>query len=185
MFYIKPQLFGGNANNGAVVSFGCSTSNHNPHFSHTEQRQVVSFGCSTSNHNTQAADHFNHQVVSFGCSTSNHNHFQPGLERRVLFLLDVLHQTTTGDAPSKSMRSLFLLDVLHQTTTMYDVGLRAAGCFFWMFYIKPQLSRMARAVVSVVSFGCSTSNHNSATRLAGMVSVVSFGCSTSNHNPCR
>ena len=33
-------------------------------------------------------------------------------------------------------------------------------CFFWMFYIKPQLGQFDLEAVNVVSFGCSTSNHN-------------------------
>ena len=57
-------------------------------------------------------------VVSFGSSTSNHNHILLMNRKNLLFLLGVLHQTTTIYRKNLEAFKLFLLGVLHQTTTV-------------------------------------------------------------------
>ena len=50
-FYIKPQRVHTSFENGLVVSYRNSTSNHNRGFCHRADHEVVSYRNSTSNHN--------------------------------------------------------------------------------------------------------------------------------------
>ena len=93
-FYIKPQLFSCFHVNMLVVSYRNSTSNHNMRG------------------NTHSAD----WVVSYRNSTSNHNPVAPG-----------------GFAAT-----LYLIEILHQTTTLVKIAAVAYRCILSKFYIKPQ-----------------------------------------------
>ena len=72
---------------------------------------------STSNHNTLQNYHNAYGVVSYFHFTSNHNIrlFRHRFIR--LFLISILHQTTTYYADEKKAWELFLISILHQTTT--------------------------------------------------------------------
>ena len=72
---------------------------------------------STSNHNTLQNYHNAYGVVSYFHFTSNHNIrlFRHRFIR--LFLISILHQTTTGIAGYFYRFMLFLISILHQTTT--------------------------------------------------------------------
>ena len=72
---------------------------------------------STSNHNTLQNYHNAYGVVSYFHFTSNHNIrlFRHRFIR--LFLISILHQTTTAYASMKYGLELFLISILHQTTT--------------------------------------------------------------------
>ena len=72
-FYIKPQLVRNYYGYSQVVSYRNSTSNHNPALSILAPRLVVSYRNSTSNHNS--------------CATI--------MAIRRLYLIEILHQTTT------------------------------------------------------------------------------------------
>ena len=76
---------------------------------------------STSNHNTLQNYHNAYGVVSYFHFTSNHNIrlFRHRFIR--LFLISILHQTTTAHVPIAV----------------------AQGCFLFPFYIKPQLAEDA------------------------------------------
>ena len=58
-----------------------------------------------------------HYVVSYFNSTSNHNDRSRLLHIKELFLISILHQTTTGNAQVYGNAWLFLISILHQTTT--------------------------------------------------------------------
>ena len=99
-FYIKPQppaeagyLFG-------VVSYRNSTSNHN--------------------HGVDRLD--GHKVVSYRNSTSNHN----------------------TNSPKTSNALLYLIEILHQTTTKRSKTFCCTRCILSKFYIKPQLQMLCR-----------------------------------------
>ena len=77
-------------------------------------------------------------VVSHSNSTSNHNGHANEYIFAVLFLIPILHQTTTCMAESISKISLFLIPILHQTTTRRLRSGPPIGCFSFQFYIKPQ-----------------------------------------------
>ena len=72
---------------------------------------------STSNHNTLQNYHNAYGVVSYFHFTSNHNIrlFRHRFIR--LFLISILHQTTTMISSISCSSELFLISILHQTTT--------------------------------------------------------------------
>ena len=78
-------------------------------------------------------------VVSYSCSTSNHNN-------TCFYSLNVV---------------LYLIRVLHQTTTHLQLSILYNCCILFVFYIKPQHDRCIFPKSTVVSYSCSTSNHNS------------------------
>ena len=80
---------------------------------------VVSYRNSTSNHNRARNIYRQVKVVSYRNSTSNHNLFSCLAGLVVLYLIEILHQTTTYPL----------------------VGLRVVRCILSKFYIKPQPGR--------------------------------------------
>ena len=72
---------------------------------------------STSNHNFTGLRVSDYGVVSYFNSTSNHNLFTSVSRRVSLFLISILHQTTTYPRAVTLLDSLFLISILHQTTT--------------------------------------------------------------------
>ena len=73
-FYIKPQL-----DPRSINAYG-----------------VVSYRNSTSNHNKSIPINFRVLVVSYRNSTSNHNEGRINLRHIQLYLIEILHQTTTS-----------------------------------------------------------------------------------------
>ena len=124
----------------------------------------------------------------------------PGL----LYLIEILHQTTTFGDALKSAGRLYLIEILHQTTTNCTFVVPVHCCILSKFYIKPQLiiifvvkllccilskfyikpqqQQVKNEVEMVVSYRNSTSNHNLGAGLLRLVAVVSYRNSTSNHN---
>ena len=99
-------------------------------------------------------------VVSYRNSTSNHNFLANGWWFRVLYLIEILHQTTTSTACHTRQVLLYLIEILHQTTTCKHSHNRTACCILSKFYIKPQLRLLLYVLEWVVSYRNSTSNHN-------------------------
>ena len=99
-------------------------------------------------------------VVSYRNSTSNHN---------ILILRSVSIM-------------LYLIEILHQTTTGYCQCFRCRCCILSKFYIKPQLKLLPPVCLIVVSYRNSTSNHNAVYGSTQYCCVVSYRNSTSNHN---
>ena len=117
-FYIKPQLCQSWRSPRCVVSYRNSTSNHNVWLSKATHKRVVSYRNSTSNHNSCLCISEETAVVSYRNSTSNHN-----LNRRMpgycsLYLIEILHQTTTDPGMEIRQGVLYLIEILHQTTTV-------------------------------------------------------------------
>ena len=77
---------------------------------------------------------------------------------------------------------LYLIEILHQTTTSSAVSMTGVSCILSKFYIKPQLLFCFRIYFFVVSYRNSTSNHNKLTLIISVEEVVSYRNSTSNHN---
>ena len=99
-------------------------------------------------------------VVSYRNSTSNHNSLEayirqmklylieilhqttttrPVLEKRsVLYLIEILHQTTTSLNGWRLTLELYLIEILHQTTTLAYIFYTVSCCILSKFYIKPQ-----------------------------------------------
>ena len=59
----------------------------------------------------------NLRVVSYRNSTSNHNRHGDGSRRAALYLIEILHQTTTQQKYALEQMRLYLIEILHQTTT--------------------------------------------------------------------
>ena len=80
-----------------------------------------------------------HSCVSIGGYTSNHNGGPVVRYTAHVFLLAVIHQTTTLPRSCFARTAVFLLAVIHQTTTNTQAILHIFLCFYWRLYIKPQL----------------------------------------------
>ena len=143
---------------------------------------VVSYWNSTSNHNSRAASSISAGVVSYWNSTSNHNFEHENCFVTPLYLIEILHQTTTRFFWLASFLQLYLIEILHQTTTIFARMACLLGCILLKFYIKPQLVGAWHDDYPVVSYWNSTSNHNRGTHRGHDADVVSYWNSTSNHN---
>ena len=55
-----------------------------------------------------------------------------------LYLIEILHQTTTMSRTIAPTSELYLIEILHQTTTFAAECLAQPGCILLKFYIKPQ-----------------------------------------------
>ena len=82
------------------------------------------------------------------------------MQKEQLYLIEILHQTTTADASPLQELRLYLIEILHQTTTVYEfetlsdllylieilhqttttilVKSNHVSCILLKFYIKPQ-----------------------------------------------
>ena len=165
---------------------------------------VVSHSNSTSNHNIIGVAAVRPKVVSHSNSTSNHNISLEEARLELLFLIPILHQTTTYERSGKRCALLFLIPILHQTTTAMQTSTSSRccfsfqfyikpqhffawprcgdGCFSFQFYIKPQPTAKNKDEIPVVSHSNSTSNHNRFSQPLPASEVVSHSNSTSNHN---
>ena len=56
----------------------------------------------------------------------------------MLYLIEILHQTTTMEGGENDRLELYLIEILHQTTTGAEEFFLFDGCILSKFYIKPQ-----------------------------------------------
>ena len=179
------------ATSQGVVSYRNSTSNHNFAVYSVTLLWVVSYRNSTSNHNFTPRVDYSQGVVSYRNSTSNHNSLVPRLNVRIvvsyrnstsnhnspwhaklttkLYLIEILHQTTTLSRSEVNTHKLYLIEILHQTTTASTVNPMRSRCILSKFYIKPQHGRTCFGYNRVVSYRNSTSNHNISTLRSGSI----------------
>ena len=203
-FHIKPQLASAQSSDAQ----GCILSKF-----HIKPQQcpdclisfeVVSYRNSTSNHNFSFTVASAILVVSYRNSTSNHNPANPDRFSRLLYLIEIPHQTTTYGR-RRVLQKCCILSKFHikpqlrPIHSMYSHGCilskfhikpqqpkqsqhRTVSCILSKFHIKPQLRRPVKSSSWVVSYRNSTSNHN-LTKITTQTSrVVSYRNSTSNHN---
>ena len=167
-----------------VVSYRNSTSNHNGGDCATCDIRVVSYRNSTSNHNGSVDVLPGRPVVSYRNSTSNHNWLFIRPQTFLLYLIEILHQTTTFRLALFASMGLYLIEILHQTTTETPRNSQCWRCILSKFYIKPQL--LASKVDN--NRGCILSKFYIKPQLVAMPlllnMVVSYRNSTSNHNCC-
>ena len=121
-------------------------------------------------------------VVSYRNSTSNHNVDLARQKKRWLYLIEILHQTTTMATRLFRESLLYLIEILHQTTTTSPASRPLCCCILSKFYIKPQQLQPHSSYFYVVSYRNSTSNHNLPEAYYYPLLVVSYRNSTSNHN---
>ena len=99
-------------------------------------------------------------VVSYRNSTSNHN---SGPSRNLgykLYLIEILHQTTTYDKTEINQSSCILSKFYIKPQLKVVHCLQSCRCILSKFYIKPQLGFAFFFQFIVVSYRNSTSNHN-------------------------
>ena len=99
-------------------------------------------------------------VVSYRNSTSNHNLFGTNVLYNELYLIEILHQTTTLRVLLRRPRCCILSKFYIKpqlARTQADIW---RGCILSKFYIKPQLQAELPEGWAVVSYRNSTSNHN-------------------------
>ena len=121
-------------------------------------------------------------VVSYRNSTSNHNRVPNHLYLQELYLIEILHQTTTRKT-DRTIPLRCILSKFYIKPQPLDASVRwPNSCILSKFYIKPQLLPGRDDVHFVVSYRNSTSNHNYSVQTHGCVGVVSYRNSTSNHN---
>ena len=121
-----------------------------------------------------------------------------------LYLIEILHQTTTPGSSVAELRRCILSKfyikpqlrnvslnqdfrcILSKFYIKPQLGFQlpkaSRSCILSKFYIKPQLCQIPRDICAVVSYRNSTSNHNDGNRRLFTGSVVSYRNSTSNHN---
>ena len=121
-------------------------------------------------------------VVSYRNSTSNHNYGEGIYFHVKLYLIEILHQTTTAGSAGRTRKRLYLIEILHQTTTFGRHFPSNDSCILSKFYIKPQRLADIFRLTIVVSYRNSTSNHNRILLPKRGNAVVSYRNSTSNHN---
>ena len=121
-------------------------------------------------------------VVSYRNSTSNHN--AKGLLRTSmpLYLIEILHQTTTPLPFDWCCICCILSKFYIKPQPETAATLTTSGCILSKFYIKPQHPCRRLRFFWVVSYRNSTSNHNFMSGIARCIGVVSYRNSTSNHN---
>ena len=166
--------------------------------------RVVSYRNSTSNHNSVSRTQSKQLVVSYRNSTSNHNRYIRPLKRGLLYLIEILHQTTTGYSSGRRpfcciLSKFYIKPQLSASHCLQVWGCILSkfyikpqqclgrnredmGCILSKFYIKPQLLYELILEMNVVSYRNSTSNHNLQPILYSLDKVVSYRNSTSNHN---
>ena len=99
---------------------------------------VVSYRNSTSNHNVRRCvikidKLYLIEILHQTTTGSRSRHFEDEL-----YLIEILHQTTTTRLPRHTARWLYLIEILHQTTTPRRRVLLSCCCILSKFYIKPQ-----------------------------------------------
>ena len=103
--------------------------------------------------------------------------------RRELYLIEILHQTTTGSVAIHPAAELYLIEILHQTTTPARLRSMSRCCILLKFYIKPQLHRnntKDRKRCILLKFYIKPQQVGVVKKI---LDVVSYWNSTSNHNP--
>ena len=171
-FYIKPQHPKGDIRLHKVVSHSNSTSNHNRLAGRLAFVAVVSHSNSTSNHNASQYLPFRKTVVSHSNSTSNHNTKCVYEAFCPLFLIPILHQTTTLHGELLPAAELFLIPILHQTTTR-RCG-RCSGLSLFLIPILHQTTTSRMAVIHILHVTHMTPMHKTSCRTPGKLVGCNF-----------
>ena len=143
---------------------------------------VVSYRNSTSNHNRGRGKRNPLEVVSYRNSTSNHNSGVGINATMSLYLIEILHQTTTSKRLRQRLPRCILSKFYIKPQRVAFQCHESRGCILSKFYIKPQPPLVCFGFPCVVSYRNSTSNHNFDVLAPGDTHVVSYRNSTSNHN---
>ena len=167
-------------------SFGCILLNFyikpQPAEPSMNKEAVVSYWISTSNHNGEFVWKFDWVLYLIEFLHQTTTGYMIDMISIRLYLIEFLHQTTTFFASKISHVELYLIEFLHQTTTDNPSLFIRKCCILLNFYIKPQ-----PCWETLISWPCCILlNFYIKPQLAfntqlGRV-VVSYWISTSNHN---
>ena len=102
---------------------------------------VVSYRNSTSNHNSNLQIKVKYGVVSYRNSTSNHNSAGSPVAPGGLYLIEILHQTTTMVVAIQFRLSCILSKFYIKPQLARQWLMVPCGCILSKFYIKPQPPR--------------------------------------------
>ena len=137
-FYIKPQLRSGLGDKGV----GCILSKFYIKPQHRQRRhraaEVVSYRNSTSNHNNARRQWKYQQLYLIEILHQTTTFPIITLQQLLLYLIEILHQTTTRAVLLLLTIALYLIEILHQTTTISARDTSSNSCILSKFYIKPQ-----------------------------------------------
>ena len=122
----------------SVVSYRNSTSNHNKVVTRPLGGRVVSYRNSTSNHNWKSSMVFSSLLYLIEILHQTTTAVYVELMGRALYLIEILHQTTTAFLSTLIGFKLYLIEILHQTTTRELAHMAMNSCILSKFYIKPQ-----------------------------------------------
>ena len=122
--------------------------------------KVVSYRNSTSNHNSDAVSMSGVSVVSYRNSTSNHNNTAKWEVVGLLYLIEILHQTTTLAVNNPFTHGCILSKFYIKPQRLFSPAAPPPCCILSKFYIKPQPMDDKECLRNVVSYRNSTSNHN-------------------------
>ena len=122
---------------------------------------VVSYRNSTSNHNRNTTNQSNIGLYLIEILHQTTTCLCSSCFALRLYLIEILHQTTTGLVSMKKDLALYLIEILHQTTTL--AAAKNADAQLYLIEILHQTTTQPRDHVvenRVVSYRNSTSNHN-------------------------
>ena len=165
-----------------VVSYRNSTSNHNSGDGYPVATQVVSYRNSTSNHNSPASGCLFRVLYLIEILHQTTTLGEQQRERVSLYLIEILHQTTTQSTVSRNDAALYLIEILHQTTTKDLLGAGGSRCILSKFYIKPQQALRKTGMPQSCILSKFYIKPQLLTSGLGTPLVVSYRNSTSNHN---
>ena len=145
---------------------------------------VVSYRNSTSNHNITPFAQLSFRLYLIEILHQTTTELNTLTNPPKLYLIEILHQTTTLYGQARSRNELYLIEILHQTTTNSPYRGNCWSCILSKFYIKPQpplhaRKRHRRCILSKFYI----KPQPIPSRL-GLWKVVSYRNSTSNHNSC-
>ena len=111
-------------------------------------------------------------VVPHSNSTSNHNAQVGTAQVGTLFLIPILHQTTTLRSAPRRSAPLFLIPILHQTTTMEAIAEGMMSLFLIPILHQTTTSRMA--VIHILHVTHMTPMHKTSCRTPGKLVGCNF-----------
>ena len=159
--YIKPQRKADLQKFFKVVSLIYPTSNHNLSLSSSANKEVYLLYILH-----QTTTETRPEISPKSC-ISYISYIKPQLRNGGnvrITVVSLIYPTSNHNVQKKAvpLHQLYLLYILHQTTTLWIYRCQLTGCISYISYIKPQLLQRSIALPRVVSLIYPTSNHNQA-----------------------
>ena len=165
-----------------VVSYRNSTSNHNYTGEASKAYLVVSYRNSTSNHNTQAQWSTADTLYLIEILHQTTTLLSLPLPGALLYLIEILHQTTTRPLLMFLLLPLYLIEILHQTTTMHYSPMFLRELYLIEILHQTTTSKSITGSLSSCILSKFYIKPQPGYYLADIRKVVSYRNSTSNHN---